>query len=117
MAKSSFEKRFSFELRSKESAKLLDKHPDRLPIIVEILENSNIPDIEKHKYLVPEETTCAQFMSILRRKMAITPETAIFMFVNNQLPPATETMGNLYAKHKGECGFLYVTISGESTFG
>ncbi len=117
MTKSSFEKKYSFELRSKESAKLLAKHPERLPVIVEIAEGSNIPDIDKHKFLVPPETTASQFMSILRTRMTLTAETAIFMFVDNQLPPATATIGSLYEKHKGADNFIYFTVAGENTFG
>ncbi len=117
MTKSSFEKKYSFELRSKESAKLLAKHPDRLPIIVEIAEGSTLPDIEKHKYLVPNDTTIGQFMSILRTRMTLTAETALFIFVDNQLPPATATIGSLYEKHKGVDNFLTFFLSGESTFG
>ena len=117
MTKSSFEKKYSFELRFKESAKLLAKHPERLPVIVEIAEKSNIPDIDKHKFLVPPETTTPQIMSILRTRMTITAETAIFMFVDNQLPPATTTIGSLYEKHKSADNFIYFSIAGENTFG
>ena len=117
MTKSSFEKKYSFELRSKESAKLLARHPERLPVIVEIADISKLPDLDKHKYLVPGETTMAQLLSILRTRMSITAETAIFMFINNQLPPATETVESLYKKHKSEDNFLYVFLQGENTFG
>lgn len=43
--------------------------------------------------------------------------SAIFVFVNNTLPPASSLMSQIYNDHKDEDGFLYVTYSGESTFG
>jgi GABA(A) receptor-associated protein len=38
--------------------------------------------------------------------------------VNNKtLPPTAALMSQVYKEHKDEDGFLYVTYSGESTFG
>ena len=117
MTKRSFEKKYSFDLRQKEGQRLLERYPDRCPVIVENAEGSTLPELDKHKFLLPYETTVAQFMTILRQRMIISPETALFMFINNFLPRAGETIGNLYVKHKSEDNFLYLKISGENTFG
>ena len=45
------------------------------------------------------------------------PEKAIFIFVNDTLPPTAALMSAIYQEHKDKDGFLYVTYSGENTFG
>ncbi len=49
--------------------------------------------------------------------MKLNPEQAIFLFVNDTLPPTAALMSQIYEKNKDEDGFLYVTYSGENTFG
>jgi len=44
-------------------------------------------------------------------------EKAIFLFINEVLPPSSALMSQIYEKHKDEDGFLYITYSGENTFG
>ncbi|KAJ6186307.1 Autophagy-related protein 8 [Penicillium mononematosum] len=45
------------------------------------------------------------------------PEKAIFIFVDEVLPPTAALMSSIYEEHKDEDGFLYITYSGENTFG
>jgi GABA(A) receptor-associated protein len=86
-------------------------------VIAEKAPNSDIPDIDKKKYLVPADLTVAQFVYVIRKRIKLQPEKAIFIFVNNTLPPTAALMSRIYAEQKDEDGFLYVTYSGESTFG
>ncbi len=53
----------------------------------------------------------------LPHSLQVSPEKAIFMFVRNVLPPTAALMADVYADHKDEDGFLYITYSGENTFG
>ena len=47
-----FKDKFSFEKRLVESTRIMEKYPDRVPIICEKSGNSpDIPDIDKNKYL------------------------------------------------------------------
>lgn len=103
--------------RKNESSKIKAKYPNRVPIIVEKAEGSAIETIDKRKYLVPNEITVGQFMWIIRKRIQLTPEKAIFLFVNKMVPNSSMTMGTLYDEHKDEDGFLYVAYSGENTFG
>jgi len=84
---------------------------------VEKAEKSNIEDIDKRKYLVPADISVAQFMWIVRKRINLTPEKAIFLFVNKIVPSSTATLGEIYSNHKDDDGFLYVAYSGENTFG
>ena len=113
-----FKTRFSFEKRLAESARIIEKYPNRLPIIVEVHKSNNKDIIlDRHKYLVPNDLTVAQFIYVIRKRVKMRSETALFIFFNNQLPAASETIGNLYKLYKFKDGFLYSIISLENTFG
>ncbi|KAL4423822.1 hypothetical protein ABPG75_001123 [Micractinium tetrahymenae] len=112
-----FKEEHPFEKRQAEAARIRDKYPDRIPVIVERADRSNIPDIDKKKYLVPADLTVGQFVYVIRKRIRVSPEQAIFMFVRNVLPPTAALMADVYADHKDEDNFLYITYSGENTFG
>jgi GABA(A) receptor-associated protein len=113
----SFKEEHPLEKRQAEAARIRDKYPDRIPVIVEKAEKSDIPDIDKKKYLVPADLTVGQFVYVIRKRIKVSPEKAIFMFVKNVLPPTAALMSDVYEDHKDEDGFLYITYSGENTFG
>ena len=102
---------------SDEVLKIQERYTDRIPVIVNKNSQSTIADIDKKKYLVPNELTMGQFMYVVRKRIDIAPEQAIYLFVNGNLPTTSEQMNNIYDKYKSEDGFLYVTYSGENTFG
>ena len=103
--------------RIDESLRIRIKYPDRVPVIVERGENANVPDIDKHKFLVPSDLTIGQFIYIIRKRIQLSPEQSLFLFVNDTLPPTGELMSMLYKREKETDGFLYVVYSAESVFG
>eukprot|EP00286_Rhodomonas_abbreviata_P003859 CAMPEP_0181347776 /NCGR_PEP_ID=MMETSP1101-20121128/34057_1 /TAXON_ID=46948 /ORGANISM="Rhodomonas abbreviata, Strain Caron Lab Isolate" /LENGTH=111 /DNA_ID=CAMNT_0023460009 /DNA_START=422 /DNA_END=757 /DNA_ORIENTATION=+ len=105
------------ERRKAEAQRMREKYPDRIPVIVEKATGSDIPDIDKKKYLVPTDLTVGQFVHVIRKRIKLTPEKAIFIFVNNVLPPTAALMSTIYDEQKDEDGFLYITYNGESVFG
>uniref|UniRef100_A0A6N2LHQ8 Autophagy-related protein n=1 Tax=Salix viminalis TaxID=40686 RepID=A0A6N2LHQ8_SALVM len=117
MAKSSFKLDHALERRQAEASRIREKHPDRVPVIVEKAGRSDVPDIDKKKYLVPADLTVGQFVYVVRKRIKLSPEKAIFVFVKNTLPPTAALMSVLYEENKDEDGFLYMTYSGENTFG
>ncbi|CAL5442065.1 unnamed protein product [Camellia sinensis] len=133
MAKSSFKQEHVLEKRRAEAARIREKYPDRIPghgrdsyvtvtfirggVIVEKAERSDIPNIDKKKYLVPADLTVGQFVYVIRKRIKLSAEKAIFIFVDNVLPPTGGIMSAIYDEKKDEDGFLYVTYSGENTFG
>ncbi|KAL9262025.1 Autophagy-related protein [Drosera capensis] len=117
MSKSSFKLEHPLERRQAESGRIRGKYPDRVPVIVERAEKTDIPDIDKKKYLVPSDLTIGQFVYVVRKRIKLSPEKAIFIFVKNILPPTAALMSTVYEEHKDEDGFLYMTYSGENTFG
>uniref|UniRef100_A0A7S1T3N9 Autophagy-related protein n=1 Tax=Tetraselmis chuii TaxID=63592 RepID=A0A7S1T3N9_9CHLO len=112
-----FKEEHPLEKRQSEAARIRDKYPERVPVIVEKAEKSDIPDIDKKKYLVPADLTVGQFVYVIRKRIKLSPEKAIFIFVRNVLPPTAALMSSIYEDHKDDDGFLYITYSGENTFG
>lgn len=55
-------------------------------VIVEKVSGSQIVDIDKRKYLVPSDITVAQFMWIIRKRIQLPSEKAIFLFVDKTVP-------------------------------
>ncbi|MED6218682.1 hypothetical protein PIB30_028643 [Stylosanthes scabra] len=117
MAKSSFKLEHPLERRQAEASRIREKYPDRIPVIVEKAERSDIPDIDKKKYLVPADLTVGQFVYVVRKRIKLSAEKAIFVFINNTLPPTAALMSAIYEENKDDDGFLYMTYSGENTFG
>ena len=57
-----------------------------LQVIVEKTLNSQVPDIDKRKFLVPNDISVAQFMWIIRKRIQLPSEKALFLFVDKVLP-------------------------------
>ena len=49
--------------------------------------------------------------------MLLPPEKALFLFIQNSLPPSSQLMRETYAAHEDKDGFLYCVYAGENTFG
>jgi GABA(A) receptor-associated protein len=118
----SFKSKYSFEQRVEESTRVREKYPDRIPIICEKCFNckdTSIPSISKQRYLCPEDLTCGQFMYVIRKRMKLSSDKAIFLFIGekSKIVPASQLLSALYLENKNEDGFLYISYSGESTFG
>ena len=78
---SNFKQINSFSKRKSESTRILNKYPDRIPIICEKDRNNSVQDIDKKKYLVPMDLTLGQFIYIIRKRIKINPEKALFLFI------------------------------------
>lgn len=105
-------------LRKEQSARIRLKYPDRVPVILEKYVNAtNAPEIDKNKFLVPGDSTVGSFIHIVRRRIKLPEQTALFMYCNSTIPATSELMCMLYDKHKDEDGFLYMVFATENTFG
>ena len=50
----------------KESDKIMNKYPSRIPIIVEKAHKCHLNDIDKQKYLAPKDLKMNQFLFVIR---------------------------------------------------
>jgi GABA(A) receptor-associated protein len=105
--------------RFNESARILEKFSDRVPLICEKAKNAllNCPDIDKNKYLVPNDLTVGHFIYVIRKRLRLQSEKAIFLFVNGSIPSGSTLLYQLYDLYKDKDGFLYITYTFENTFG
>lgn len=103
-----------------EAMRVISKYPDRIPIIVNRAKGAGpeVPFIDKHKFLVPSDLTIGQFQYVIRKRLLLEPHKALFMFINNCVPPTSALVSTIYDECKDhDTLFLYVTYSMENTFG
>ena len=112
-----FRKETPFEVRYKEANRIKEKYPSRIPVICQRSHNSNLDIIAKTKYLVPKDLTATQFLFIIRKRLKLPSEKAIFLFVNNIIASSNNTMIELYESCKDPDGFLYAFYTEENVFG
>lgn len=93
------------------------KYPDRIPIIVNKHHSSHVQEISQKKFLVPDDFTIGQFCFVIRRKIQLNESTALFIFINNNIPSHSKTLNELYETYKSKDGYLYCTYASENTFG
>tara|TARA_B100001093_G_C26364569_1_gene816014 strand:+ start:318 stop:674 length:357 start_codon:yes stop_codon:yes gene_type:complete len=107
----------SLAKRQGEARRMREKYPGRSCIIVDRADDHTAPPIDKHKFLVPDDITMGQFTYVIRKRLKINPEKAIFVFINKKLPQSSMLMSEIYSQNKDEDGFLYMVYSSENTFG
>lgn len=109
----------SFDTRRAESTRIRLKYPNRVPIIVEqISESEKHFKLKNKKYLIPVDLTVGQFIYILRNSVRLNEEFALFMFAsNNTIPMTSALVSAIYHEHADKDGFLYFSITTEQTYG
>lgn len=124
-----FRESYTFEERLSESARILLKYPDRIPVICEHDNRGNaeiLPNDPKKKFLIPREMTLGQLVYVFRRRMHLPPERAIFLFIETQnkkgvithlLAPTAHIIDTLYKQYHDRDNFLYIVVSAENVFG
>ena len=80
-------------------------------VICEKIEKSDIATIDKKKYLVPADLTVGQFVYVIRKRIKLSPEKAIFIFVDEVLPPTAALMSSIYEEHKDEDGYVTCSVA------
>lgn len=116
MSASTFKQSTLFEYRVEESKRVMNNHPTCRPVIVEPYGKTNVT-IDKSKYLVNEDLTIGQFLYVLRKKLKLPPEKALFLFVEGALVPSSVHIKVVYAYKRDKDGFLYMNYGFENAFG
>ena len=116
---SDFKKVYGVAERKIQSKNVLAKHPDKIPVIIEKLKNvSNpIPDLAKHKYLMPYDIYMNQLLYIINKRLDISSTESIYLFANDTLISNSESIMTTYQRHKDDDGFLYLYYTAENVFG
>lgn len=101
----------------KQYEKVMEAHPNKVPVILEKASGSTVPDIDKNKYLLPRDFTVANFLDVIRKRTNLNKEQALFVYVDGTVPASNAMFGTIYEGHKDKDGFLYVVYTGENSFG
>jgi GABA(A) receptor-associated protein len=114
---------------------IFKKYPDRIPVHVSKendnkpgnittsllgypTKTDNIPTIDKDRFLVPSDLTVGQFLYVIRQRIKLKPEQALYIYFNNELVNTSMTIKEVYRQHKNiEDDMLYCVYSTENTFG
>lgn len=101
---------------------LLDRHPDKVPVIVNSEKNNATP----FKLLVSPDLTMGDFLNMLRNKKLnniITKNTSLFLYVHDPAntsviaPSLSNKIGNIYQQYQQPNKTLMVTYAVENVFG
>jgi hypothetical protein len=119
----------SHDERLKETTDIRQKHPTKIPVVVEPADSAQPPlTADVCKFLFPAEMTVQQVQWVIRKKIAnLSAEEALFIFARRRrkdqpdLTPAMLTgsalMSEVDAQSKSEDGFLYLAYAKENVFG
>ncbi len=70
------------------------------------------------RYLVPREFSAQQFSYVVRKRLKLEKEQALWLFVRGrQVLRGDTSMNVVYDRDKDTDGFLYLVYSGENVFG
>ena len=56
-------------------------------------------------------------MYVIRKRIHLSEEKALYLFINNSIVPVSKDLGTIYEEKKEKNGFLYIKYDSESTFG
>lgn len=104
-----------------EARKIRSKYPNKVPVICERSPySSDLPEIEKSKFIVSGDMLCGEFKYMVHKHLArnkMSPEQTVYIFVNGFAPKTNTPMSDLYNNLGSEDGFLYVKYGAENTLG
>ena len=107
---------YSFSQRQQDAAKVLERYPTRVPVIIESTDAS-IPRLQKRKYLVPRTLKVVDLLNIVRKQLVLKNSEAIFLLCNGSTLPSALSITDLYDQNHEPDGFVYIDYRMENAFG
>ncbi|XP_004283539.2 microtubule-associated proteins 1A/1B light chain 3C [Orcinus orca] len=110
-----FKQRKSSATRREEVVGILVKFPGKIPVTVERYPREKLlPSLDKTKFLVTQELTMTQFLSVIRSRMVLGATESFYLLVNNKnFGSMNVTMAEIYRDYKDEDGFVYMTYASQ----
>ncbi|CAM4578837.1 unnamed protein product [Lepidochelys olivacea] len=115
-----FKQRKCFATRKREVSAVRSKFPSKLPVILERYPKEKVlPALDRTKFLVPQELTMGQFVTIIRNRMSLSSTQSFYLLVDGSrsLVSMSLTMAEVYTLNQDEDGFLYMTYASQEMFG
>jgi hypothetical protein len=113
------------EILFKESEALLEKYPDRIPLLVQL--DSNVLKLEKHKFLVNDDININYYIDVLKTKLIHINSNdsltiSLTKFNENgtktltRIKPQSKLLKEFYQENKDpSTGMLIFTVSRQTT--
>jgi len=101
------------------SKKIINEHPNSVPVILESL-GSNRISLSKTKFILSKDLLVSTFIQQLAKDIILhlhSSETVFLFCQDNILIPTSLNINTIYQKYKDPDGFLYLSIMKENTFG
>ncbi|SPN79210.1 Ubiquitin-like protein [Brazilian cedratvirus IHUMI] len=92
---------------------VISRHPDKVPVV--LIDRLHI--MKSTRYITPRDQQVSEFLFHVRKRTTLRENEALFLFVNNTIPLASQTMGSLYDKYKGVDLMLTMRVEKENSFG
>lgn len=115
------------EERKKVAARMLQRNPDRVPVVVLVRnDNTSLPiTLKERRFMVPRDARVNYFMATLRRRCELSDVQSYFLFATREpnvggqelLLTGQQTFEQIYRDHVAEDGILYFVLSTENAFG
>jgi len=115
-ATETFKEKHSFEKRLEEAQRIKKKYPNRIPIICERYLKSD-PEIDRKKYLVPDDLSLTNFLYVIRKRIKLKPQESLYLFVNGKILTSASYLLHVYEENQEKDEFLYIKYTMENTFG
>lgn len=98
---------------------LKQTYPDCVQIVMYKDPTSNLPQIDKKKYMVPMNMTLGAFIVTFRRKIKLSSYQSLFISIKDTsiTPAAATPLSELFNKYHSDDGCLYLTYHSENAFG
>ena len=113
-----YKKALNLEKRIEKFNKVKTSTNDKIQIICEKDPKSDIIEMEKTKFLVNPEMNVSQFETLIRKKLKLNKESALFVVVNDKHNIIVNLLfSEIYEKFKDEDGFLYIAYANEQIWG
>ena len=117
----SYQKTLTFQTREKESKQIMEENPNKVPVICLKDPKSNLIEIKKTKYLLDKAFTISQFISLIKQKLKLNSNEALFLVAkrNNKYYALTGDiqMTQVYDEYKEKDGFLYIVYTSKEIWG
>eukprot|EP00971_Amphidinium_carterae_P125422 2484513-Amphidinium_carterae.1 len=108
-----FVEQVPFLKRREEAERLMARYKDRVPVICEKAPRSDLPALDKKKFLLPDAMIVGEFMYAVQKGLKtcatpITTEQTLYLFADKTTLTCGSWLRNVYDKYKNEDGFLYI---------
>lgn len=104
--------------RQQLAAAMKEKYPTKVPVFFSRVRHSSLPEIDRCKCMVPCIAHMSDVLTGLRKKLSISKDLALFVFVGSEELVSGDTyVLELYEGRKEKDDFLYLQYGEQQTMG